>query len=304
MQILYVEDSESDFTILARKLKKYNDAVVSFELSQATTMKQAFEKLTKNTYDAVLLDLNLPDSDSLTTLTYFREHYPDMPVVALTGNEDPQIGIDVLRAGAQEYIAKKYVDGAPVAHTIQSSIYRKKAEKALFKKAHYDELTGLHKMVLFEDIVRKMITRATRYNIHEALYFIDLDGFKTVNDTYGHEAGNLVIKEAAKRITHSVRASDIVARFGGDEFAVYLCSQGVVTGSGDHYNKVAKSIVKEIEKPYHVDGQTITIGCSIGIAKFPEHADNYEELLALADKAMYGAKKDGQSSISFAEKVA
>ena len=128
-----------------------------------------------------------------------------------------------------------------------------------------------------------------------AILFIDLDYFKEVNDTYGHEVGDILLIEVAKRINNTIRATDTVARMGGDEFIAILSA---VEDEND-INKVAKLIIKKLSMPFDLNGINITISASIGISIYPKDSLLEKELLSYADKAMYNAKKDGKGKNSF-----
>ena len=172
---------------------------------------------------------------------------------------------------------------------------RKKAEDKIYHQANYDFLTGLANRSLFIDRFEQSITAATRENKSIALLFIDLDGFKSVNDNFGHSKGDLLLKYAAQRIKNAVRASDSVARLSGDEFAVMLC------GDNDIYSneKVATKILTELSIPFQLTEKEAYVSASIGIAIFPDDGYLSEDLLAKADSAMYKAKEKGKNNIQF-----
>lgn len=172
---------------------------------------------------------------------------------------------------------------------------RKKAEDKIYHQANYDSLTGLPNRNLFLDRFKQSITVAKRENKTVALLFIDLDGFKNVNDTFGHSKGDLLLKFAAERIENAVRESDSVARLSGDEFAIMLC------GDNDVYSdeKVATKVLTELATPFQLAGNEAHVSASIGIAIFPDDGCLSEELLANADTAMYKAKNKGKNNIQF-----
>jgi diguanylate cyclase (GGDEF)-like protein/PAS domain S-box-containing protein len=172
---------------------------------------------------------------------------------------------------------------------------RKKAEDKIYHQANYDSLTGLANRNLFIDRFEQSIAVATRENNSVALLFIDLDGFKNVNDTFGHSKGDLLLKHSAKRIENAIRTSDSVARLSGDEFAVMLC------GDNDVYSneKVATKILAELSIPFQLTEKEAYVTASIGIAIFPDDGHSTEDLLAKADNAMYKAKEKGKNNVQF-----
>ncbi len=172
---------------------------------------------------------------------------------------------------------------------------RKLAKERLEHMAHFDALTSLPNRVLFFDRFRNLLEQAKRYNHMFALLFLDLDRFKTVNDTLGHAMGDLLLKEAARRITDCLRRSDTVARMGGDEFAVILTR---INESNDAA-VVARKIIDALAAPFTLNGQECSIGVSIGISVFPGDGDDTETLLKRADTAMYRVKDDGRKHYRF-----
>ena len=172
---------------------------------------------------------------------------------------------------------------------------RKQAEDKIYHQANYDYLTGLANRNLFIDRFEQSIAVAKREHKSVALLFIDLDGFKNVNDTFGHSKGDLLLKYAAQRIESVVRTSDSVARLSGDEFAVMLC------GDNDVYSneKVATKVLAELATPFQLAEKEAHVSASIGIAIFPDDGHFSEDLLANADSAMYKAKEKGKNNVQF-----
>lgn len=172
---------------------------------------------------------------------------------------------------------------------------RKQAELKMEKLALFDTLTGLPNRTLAVDRVQQMVAHARRNNHHLAFLYMDLDRFKEINDNYGHEAGDSILMESARRMKGCVRHSDTVARWGGDEF-IGLCDQ---ISTPDNARTVAEKIVRVFSDPFMIAGRECSIGVSIGISLFPQDGENFDILLASADKAMYRAKRNEGESISF-----
>ncbi len=170
---------------------------------------------------------------------------------------------------------------------------RKKTEQYLVELAHYDPLTGLPNRTLFTIRLRQALDAALREDKKVALLFIDLDGFKAVNDTFGHDAGDLLLQVVAKRLLHCVREGDTVCRLAGDEFTCVLLNIGT-TGNAE---KVAGKLVAALDQSVRLADHPVSIHASIGISFFPEDGKDVSMLLSHADAAMYRAKRDGRNRI-------
>lgn len=172
---------------------------------------------------------------------------------------------------------------------------QKKTQERIAYMAHYDALTGLPNRALFYDRLKHALLLARRHNGGMALLFMDLDGFKNVNDTLGHQAGDLLLTKVADRLQHCIRESDTVARLGGDEFTLIL------NEAHEHQSvaRIAEKIVEAISQPFDLDGNVAKIGVSIGIARYSEEASTEDELVKNADQAMYEAKSAGKNTYKF-----
>ncbi len=179
----------------------------------------------------------------------------------------------------------------------------RKTEQAFRTLAYHDELTGLPNRSLLYDRLDVAIRHARRQSTRLALLFLDLDDFKTVNDSFGHGFGDRLLVELARRLRGSVRAGDTVARFGGDEFVVLL---EAVSGTADA-SQVATKVLEAIRTPFGLDGQHVTIAASLGMSLFPDDGVSCQELLGRADAAMYRDKQDvarrGQAMGSFGQEL-
>ena len=166
---------------------------------------------------------------------------------------------------------------------------RKISEQELITSALYDKLTGLANRTMFRDYLTKALARAERVKHPLALLFLDLDGFKAVNDTLGHQAGDNLLRAIAQRLLSCVRAGDLVSRLGGDEFTIILenCPP-------NHVPAFAEKILRVLEAPVDLEGHAAQLSASIGIVTYPECAASEETLIQRADAAMYAVKKDGK----------
>jgi diguanylate cyclase (GGDEF)-like protein/PAS domain S-box-containing protein len=174
---------------------------------------------------------------------------------------------------------------------------REKIAAELHFLANHDALTGLPSLRLCKDRLDQSLAEARRNRQTSAVMFLDLDGFKQINDRYGHEFGDRVLRETAERITAEIRETDTVARIGGDEFVIILSS----LPENNIANRIARSLVESIARPIDVDSVEIAVSASIGISLYPENGVTAEELIRSADKAMYRIKRAGKNSFGFVE---
>ena len=183
------------------------------------------------------------------------------------------------------------------AYFVSDITERKRAEQRLAELAHFDRLTGLVNRTLFVQRLDEAMSRAEDRAASLAVLFIDLDGFKAINDTHGHATGDLVLQIVGQRLTECVRETDLVARLGGDEFTALLPA---VTGYSTAA-KVARKMLNALGQTLQVRNRALSISCSIGIALWPSDAGDREGLLGLADGAMYAAKSAGKNQFAFAK---
>lgn len=172
---------------------------------------------------------------------------------------------------------------------------KKRSDELIWNHANFDSLTGLPNRRLFRDRLTQEIKKAERAKLSTALMFIDLDRFKEINDKLGHDMGDALLVETARRISECVRESDTVARLGGDEFTVILSR--IIDKS--HVDKVVGNIVQKLSEPYSLLGTAIESSASIGITLCPEDGSELEQLLKNADQAMYVAKSNGRNRYSY-----
>jgi diguanylate cyclase (GGDEF)-like protein/PAS domain S-box-containing protein len=210
-----------------------------------------------------------------------------------------------------EAVADNRSKALTIVGTAQDISERKRSEREIHRLAYYDSLTGLPNRVLFKDRVTQAIAHARRYQYHLALLFLDLDRFKVINDTLGHNVGDLLLKHVADRLTDSVRHSDSIcrstdtdrnhelARLGGDEFTVLLTNLRDVQDA----SRVARRILEALARPFSVNGQEIFVTVSVGIAIFPADGDSVDVLLKNSDTAMYHAKEQGRNNFQYYSNV-
>jgi len=197
---------------------------------------------------------------------------------------------------AEAQLGHKNVVGGFQARFLWKVMTRlKQTNEQIAYLAHHDALTALPNRILLYDRLNQAIAKARRDKELIAVLFLDLDGFKHINDTLGHDVGDALLREAAKRIVACVRDSDTVARMGGDEFMVILCNVNTPTS----IELVAKKIIGAIADPFVLNGKNCSVSVSIGIALYPDNGETSEQLVKISDAAMYLAKHGGKNCCRF-----
>jgi diguanylate cyclase (GGDEF)-like protein len=276
MRVLVVEDSEGHAALVTELLAAAHPG--AFAVTVARDLGEALERLLGDGADCVLLDLGLPDADGLDVLEQIRTASLGAPVVVLSGRDDDLLAQACVAAGAQDYIVKGTVEGRALARALHHGVERSRRERALAHQAMHDGLTELPNRALFADRLHQAMNRLARTQTCLAVMFLDLDGFKTVNDTRGHAAGDNLLRAVAGRLGIALRGGDTAARVGGDEF-VMLCED--VAGVEDA-ERIAARLLAELP-----------ISASLGVALAFDGRESAESLLRDADAAMYAVKRRG-----------
>ena len=276
----------------ALSLARHNGSVY---ITRAARISDALSALRNDRFDVVLLDLHLPDGSGVECVEKVQQADTLMPIVVLSGHGDEDYAVEILNRGVQDYLVKWEGDGRIILRAIRYAIERKRADVKLNYLARYDALTGIPNRQYLRDQLERATTRALRSHTKVALLLLDLDRFKTVNDTLGHEFGDVLLRAVVQRLSSSVRKGDLLARLGGDEFAVLLEDVG---GPLD-LEAIAGSIVGGFQEPFHVGGRQISVTASVGITVCPVDSADPQALLNNADIAMYQAKEQGRNTFKF-----
>lgn len=197
------------------------------------------------------------------------------------------------------YTPQDIIQARDLAHRVAVALSNATWEDKLYYKAHYDPLTNLPNRLLFHDRLEHAITRAKRDHTQVGLMFIDLDRFKFINDSLGHDSGDDFLIETAKRLKSCVRSVDTVSRLGGDEFTVIIPDLEMNSDATHDLSHIGSKIIETLLEPFNLSGQEVNSSGSIGISIYPRDADNYSDLLKNADSAMYYAKASGKSNYQF-----
>jgi diguanylate cyclase (GGDEF)-like protein len=288
LNILLVEDNPGDARLLREGLREIDG--LRFELSHMDTLTRALERLRHHEFAVGVLDLGLPDAQGLEVVRAIHNAAPDMPLLVLTALNDEHLAIQSLREGAQDYLVKAELDSASLWRSLRYAMERHRVQMGLLNLSLVDDLTGLSNRKGFLSLANHHAKLASRTRKTFLVGFIDLDGLKHINDTFGHEEGNHALLEAANVLRDSFRQSDILGRCGGDEFAVVVAdaaedSAGIVT------DRVQEKVRVRNAQP----GVRYPLSLSMGIvACDPLCPPDLGQLLHRADALMYHQKRDRQ----------
>jgi diguanylate cyclase (GGDEF)-like protein len=293
LRILLVEDDSSDAEFLRTCLRRRKADLSGLE--HVSSMNDAVHLLQDKKFDIVLLDLNLPDSTGQESVHRIQNADPAVPIVVLSGEGNEDFAIEILNRGVQDYLVKWEGDGRTILRAIRYAIERKRAEERLSFLAQYDPLTEIPNRRYFQDQLERASTRARRSKKKIGILFFDLDRFKAVNDTLGHQTGDQLLGLVVERLKSCIRNGDLLARLGGDEFAVMLEDiDGPLA-----LETAAKNLMRAFEKPFEIGSRQVSITTSVGITIFPNDTNDPMALLNNADMAMYRAKDCGRNNFNF-----
>jgi diguanylate cyclase (GGDEF)-like protein len=289
-RILLVEDDPAD----ARRLLELVELASSgrARLRVATRLAVARSELIERGADCVLLDLDLPDSHGLDTVGGIALAAPWAPIVVLSDPADEALARTTLQLGAQDHLVKGVADGAGVMRSVRYAMERKRVENELAHQALHDPLTGLPNRVLFGERLAGALARCQEQPGFVAVILLDLDRFKMVNDGLGHDAGDELLIEVARRLEETLRSRDSVARLGGDEFLV-LCE----VASELEVFEVAERVQHALVPAIVVAGTEVVVTATAGIAATSDSGVTAGTLLRDADIAMHRAKRAGTARV-------
>ena len=284
--VLLIEDDDLDARHFVRLVKR--SSLTVDKVTQARTLADAVELLQEFTPTVAIVDLSLPDARGLDILRQIKSIEPGLPLIVFTGTDDPTLAVQALQDGVQDYLVKGRVTPDSIGRALRYAIERKRAEERWVYFARHDQTTGLINRAAFRERLGRSIARARRHQKKVGLLFIDLDNFKAVNDTYGHDDGDRVLSLVANALRSAVGPSQIPARLGGDEFAVILSA----VHDRSEVLAAAKRVLGAVRRSTSRDSNGIPVEASLGIAMFPDNGENVDRLLRCADAAMYRAKRE------------
>ena len=295
-RILVVDDEKQMRFLLRRLLRNAGHDLVT----TAANGPEALEQLRRQSFDLAIVDLVMPKIGGMEVLEEARKLDPAMSVIMLTAHASVSSAVKAMKAGAYDYVTKPFhVEEmkAAVGRALERrGLLREVEQKEAYRQMSItDGLTGLHNHRYFQEVLSREVDRAQRYARPLSLLMIDIDDFKTYNDTNGHLAGDQALGELARVLGKSVRRVDFVARYGGEEFAMIL-PETASAGA----RAAAEHVRDEVAKAAFEREDVLPSGCltvSVGVATLPDHADSPDSLIHAADQALYHAKREGKNRV-------
>jgi diguanylate cyclase (GGDEF)-like protein len=298
--LLLVEDNLGDARLLREMLNEQNS--LNTQLTHLQCMSDAESHLARHAVDIILLDLGLSDAQGLDAIRRAHAAAPGVPLVVLTGLDDESLAVQALQLGAQDYLIKGQIETRGLLRALRYAIERKTMESAALSmarqmahSAEHDFLTGLPNRMLLNDRIGRGIALAARHMKKVAVLFLDLDGFKHINDSLGHPIGDKLLQSVAQCLMGCVRGSDSVSRQGGDEFVVLLLE----LEHAEDAAVTARRMLEAVAQPHAIGQHELHVTASIGVSVYPDDGLDAETLIKNADTAMYQAKEDGRRSFQF-----
>ncbi len=298
--LLFVEDNKDT----QQQIKMiFEDNVKAFY--QAFDGEEGFQLFYQKNPDIIITDINMLKMTGLELLSEIQKIDKHKPVIMMSAYNDKEKILEAVNNGANGYITKPIDLEAlydRLSH-IAAGIHEKRSQQdackqtleKFYKLAHYDTLTNIPNRMMFDIELIKSIETAKSHQGKLALFFIDLDYFKEINDNYGHEAGDFVLKHIVSNISKIIPEGALLARRSGDEFLLLLKDYTDVTS----LKQLAQSILDVTLKEISWKEEILTVSCSMGISLFDEGITDHETLINLADNAMYNAKRSGKATYAF-----
>lgn len=300
-KILIVDDQESNIRLLESVLARAGYT----SIAATTNPYEVYELHRRNRYDLILLDLKMPGMDGFQVLEALKETEVDgyLSVLVITAN--PDCKLRALQSGARDFISKPFDMAevlARVHNLLEVRLLHQKARnyaKTQEFMALHDPLTGLANRRLLSERVSHAIIHARRNNGIMAIVYLDLDGFKEINNTLGHDSGDLLLKLVAARLVAAVRQEDTVARLGGDEFVIAMPYINSLDGAA----LAAEKIIGTLSQPYNIQENNVTVTASAGIGLYPANGEDVKTLLKNADIALLDAKHASKNTFRISERM-
>jgi len=284
VNILLVEDNPEDAKQIQDLLKQ--SPSISFNVNQVDRLSKALNYLRKTAFDAIILDLSLPESFGLDTFLQIYNHAPDMAIIVIADEDIKSLAIEVIREGAQDYLIKKDLSVDHIVYSLLYAVERNRMRILLQQISFQDELTGLLNRRGFLSIAQQQFRIAQRENWGLLLVFADLDGLKEINDRFGHPVGDQALRTIGTILGECFRSSDVIARLGGDEFIVLA-----VNFANTDIAAIERRLKAKIDSQ-NAGNPRYQISLSYGVVRFdPRFETSLGDMISKADQKLYEHKK-------------
>lgn len=310
ISILLIEDDPEDAFLVKKNLNCNKNC----KIEHFTTISEVVDHSDRVDATVILLDLNLPDSNGVSTIKTINRILPNIPIVVLTGSDDEETSMSVLDYGGSDYLSKREINKTNLRRIVLFTIERDKLNKELIErevklKELYEELqqknkllaelsikdplTNLYNRRYIDETLKKEISQISRTKNNLFYIIMDIDRFKDINDTFGHDAGDFILVQISKILKINMRDTDVCGRFGGDEFIIY----GLYKEEVD-FLLLAKRIHENIlNSTFKYNDHIIDVTASVGVSSLNIDALEDKQLLLDADKALYKAKETGRNKV-------
>ncbi len=298
LRVLIVEDSENDALLLLRRLR--HDGFDP-EFDRVDSPQAMAAALKNHRWDIVISDYSLPRFSGLQALAVLKQTGLDIPFILVSGTIGEEIAVEAMKAGANDYVMKGKLQRLTTAierelREVEVRKERKQAQDWQRYLAQYDVLTDLPNRNLLYERLAESIDAHRGNGQSLALMLMDLNDFKEINNTMGHQTGDVLLQEVGRRLQGTIQKNETVARLGGDEFAI-LCP-GMTK---DRAIASAEKLLRALEPPFPIGDLAVDVRASIGIAIFPEHGEDRDTLFRHADVAMYQAKRSAVGYVTYSQ---
>jgi two-component system, cell cycle response regulator len=287
LRLLLVENNENDARLLLNLMRRASGEV---EVLWVSSFIEAMGHLRTHDFDAMLLDLSLPDSEGIESIRRVSDR-ADIPIIALTKESVGGAGVDALLAGAEDSFVKDRVNSQNIIRAVHYAIARHRRIGELHALSQTDELTGLYNRRAFMTLGDHQIKTARRQKDCVTLAFADLDGLKAINDKCGHMWGDFALKDIAAILKNTFRECDVIARIGGDEFAILWISRTPLTTQG-----LQARLKAGLDAHSFSESRPYQLSLSIGFSHYPGgFEESLVDMLFATDQRMYADKRTGTS---------
>ena len=297
INILVIEDNDFDKAYLKTLLETDQDPIYNLVFVSSITLAIMRTRLEK--FDLIILDFNLPDGTAPEFIKNFKESI-DAPIIVITAYKLKKIENLILSSGATDYIPKDELKEDLLKRSIRFSIERHKQYQNIKKQTLLDPLTGCYNRSALEQLFETKIKTSSKKNLLSAVLMIDFDGFKNINETYGHFIGDQALKASAAtmhEMANEREETDFLVRYGGDQFIYGAAHQQ----TREQITHIAERLIKLHAKPFSIQDEKVSLPLSIGIAVHNQSSEHLEPLIRQADAALYRAKRTDGSSYEISE---